>query len=133
MSMWYQYFLKGGPSEFYFFAFLTSKSCYTSILHSNDLWKVLRGGGQSEFYFFAFMTSKWRYTSILHLNGPWKVLKWALAYSLSKWYTIFFTFFHFGRIIPKSKKKIPKSQNWKFCFYSSQSMCFLNSLKKWGV
>ena len=61
-----------------------------------------KGGGQANFIFFTFMTSKWRYTSILHSNGPWKVLKWALAYSLSKWYTkIFFTFFYFGGI-PKS-------------------------------
>ena len=53
--------------------------------------------GAREFHFFAFLTSKSCYTSILHSNDPWKVLKWALAYSLSKWYTkIFFTFFHFG-------------------------------------
>ena len=35
--------LKGGPSEFHFFAFLTSKCCHTSILHLiNDSWMVLK-------------------------------------------------------------------------------------------
>ena len=40
--MWTESFKGWGPSEFYFFAFLTSKWRYTSILHSNGPWKVLK-------------------------------------------------------------------------------------------
>ena len=106
----------GGQAIFIFFAFMTSKCCHTSILHSNDPWVVLRGGGHPEFFQDLFLRFLAYLKNCMKKEKVWCRLEQNRV-----------TGGPAARDSVKSLKMDPKFQNGHFqgFFQNSKNMCFV--------